>query len=72
MRQPPRIPKVRQYAEITLADGTVLKGYVFIEVTARVQDLLNDERMFFPFTTEHDELLLFNKSAIVRVRPLEE
>lgn len=55
-----------------MADGTVLKGYVFIEVTARVQDLLNDERMFFPFTTEHDELLLFNKSAIVRVRPLEE
>ena len=36
-----KIPKVREYAELTLTDGTVLSGYVFVDATARIQDLLN-------------------------------
>jgi hypothetical protein len=37
-----KIPKVSEYAELTLTDGTVLSGYVFVDATARIQDLLND------------------------------
>ena len=29
-------------AELKLTDGTVLSGYVFVDATARIQDLLND------------------------------
>ena len=26
-----KIPKVREYAELTLTDGTVLSGYIFVD-----------------------------------------
>lgn len=44
-----KVPKVREYAELKLSDGTVLSGYVFVDATARIQDLLNDEAAFMPF-----------------------
>ena len=66
---PHRIPKIREYAEITLSDGTVLTGYVFVEATARIQDLLNDESAFLPFVDGQETVHLVNKTAIVRVLP---
>lgn len=65
----PRIPKIRQYAEIALSDGSLLTGYVFVEATARIQDLLNDDAPFMPFMDDRDTVHLINKSAIVRVLP---
>lgn len=67
----PKIPKIREYAEIQLSDGSILTGYVFVEATARIQDLLNDSAPFMPFVEEDGTVHLLNKSAIVKVRPFD-
>lgn len=71
-RHHPKIPKVREYAEITLTNGTVLTGYVFVEATSRIQDLLNGEATFFPFIDKEDRIHLLNKDAIIQVRPFDQ
>lgn len=65
----PKIPKIREQAEITLIDGTMMKGYVFIDATSRIQDLLNDPSNFFAFIDEHSVVLLINKNHVAHVRP---
>lgn len=68
----PRIPKVREYAQIELSDGSVMNGYVFVEETLRIQDVLNSAAPFIPFVDEEDVVHLVNKSAILRVRPYDQ
>ncbi len=68
----PRIPKVREYAQIALSDGSVMNGYVFVEATLRIQDVLNSASPFIPFVDEEDVVHLVNKSAILRVRPYDQ
>ena len=68
---PPKIPKIREYAEIVLSDRTMLTGYVFVDATARIQDLLNNGTPFMPFVDETETVHLLNKAAIVRVRPFD-
>lgn len=68
----PRIPKVREYAQIEFSDGSVMNGYVFVEATLRIQDVLNSAAPFLPFVDEEDVVHLVNKSAIVRVRPYDQ
>jgi hypothetical protein len=65
------LPKVREYAELKLSDGTVMSGYVFVDATARIQDLLNDSAHFMPFIDDTETIHLLNKAAIVRVRPFD-
>ncbi|MHA1113959.1 MAG: hypothetical protein ACTSRY_05570 [Alphaproteobacteria bacterium] len=69
----PKVPKVKEYVEITLADGEVMRGYMFMEVTSRIQDVLNSETRFFPFIGKTDgdeeELVLINKNSVGRVTP---
>ena len=67
----PKIPKVREYAELVLADGVHMTGYVFVEATHRIQDVLNDDRPFLAFIDESDRVFLLNKAAVVRVRPFD-
>jgi hypothetical protein len=67
----PKIPKVREYAEIELADGSKMTGYMFVEATLRIQDVLNDDKAYFAFADEKDQVVLINKAAIVRVRPFD-
>lgn len=66
-----KIPKVREYAELSLSDGTILTGYVFVEATARIQDLLNNSTPFMPFIDQNETVHLVNKQAIVRVQPFD-
>lgn len=68
----PRIPKVREYAQIDLTDGTVMTGYVFVEATLRIQDVLNSAAPFIPFVDEEDVVHLVNKSAVIKVRPYDQ
>ncbi len=68
----PRIPKVREYAQIELNDGSIMNGYVFVEATLRIQDVLNSAAPFIPFVDEEDVVHLVNKTAIVRVRPYDQ
>lgn len=63
------VPKVKEFAEIVLRDGTTMKGYVFIDVTSRMQDMLNSGAVFFPMVDERDEVHLINKAAVMRMRP---
>lgn len=67
----PKIPKVREHVEVRLTDGTELSGYVFIEATMRIQDLLNGETQFIPFIDDDEKLLLINKISIMQVRPFD-
>lgn len=66
-----KIPKVREYAELTLSDGMVLSGYVFVDATARIQDLLNDNAPFMPFIDNSETVHLINKMAIIRIQPFD-
>ena len=64
----PMTVRVSIRAEVTLLDGTRLSGYLFVEQDSRIQDLLNDERPFFPFVTDDDEVFIINKQTVTRVR----
>lgn len=70
-RQIPKVPKVREYAEITLSDSSVMRGYMFVDATSRIQDLLNGETSFIPFVDEQERIHLLNKAAIMKVRPFD-
>ena len=66
-----KIPKVREYAQLTMTDGSVLTGYVFVEATSRIQDVLNGDTQFIPFIDDKEEILLLNKTSIMKVRPFD-
>ena len=66
-----KIPKVREYAELKLSDGTIMSGYVFVDATARIQDLLNDDAAFMPLIDQDKTIHLLNKSAIVKIKPFD-
>lgn len=68
MTAPSTTLRVAHSAEVTLVNGTVLNGHIFVEEDSRTQDLLNDQRPFFPLLTEEDEIFLINKVAVVKVR----
>lgn len=70
-RQIPKVPKVREYAEITLVDSSVMRGYMFVDATSRIQDLLNGEANFIPFVDEQERIHLLNKASIMKVRPFD-
>jgi len=67
----PKIPKVREYAQVKMNDGVVLTGYVFVEATSRIQDVLNGGTQFIPFVDEDDVILLLNKASIMQVKPFD-
>jgi hypothetical protein len=66
-----KIPKVREHAQLTMTDGAVLTGYVFVEATSRIQDVLNGDTQFIPFIDDNEEILLLNKASIMKVRPFD-
>lgn len=67
----PKIPKLREYAEIELADGSKMTGHMFVEATTRIQDVLNDDLAYFAFIDEEEHVHLLNKAAVMRVRPFD-
>ncbi len=71
MARMPKIPKVREYVELTLGNDKVLKGYVFIDATSRIQDLLNTDQPFIAFVDETEKIHLLNKDWIKIVRPFD-
>lgn len=71
MARMPKIPKVREYVELTLGDGRVTKGHVFIDVTSRIQDLLNSDLRYFAFVDEQEQIHLLNKSWVKLARPFD-
>ena len=64
-----KVSKIREYAVLSLSDGSAMKGYFFVETTVRIQDLLNGYREFLPFIDEEEQVHLVNKTRIVSIRP---
>jgi hypothetical protein len=54
LRPQSRVPKVREYAEITLMDGSTLTGYVFVDATNEQIMLLNKSSIMH--VRPHDEV----------------
>ena len=63
--------KVNVGVDIILNDGTSLSGSVFIGLNERVQDLLNDPKLFIPLQQHNDEILLVNKSSVAICKPID-
>ncbi len=57
--------------EVVLMDGTTILGTVFIGLSERVQELLNDQKRFFPLRLANNDLLMVNKDACAIVKPLD-
>lgn len=66
-----RIPVIQASVRIEFTDGTSLDAGLYISATARVQDVLNDERLFFPVNVQ-GRIELINKGQIRRMIRLDD
>ena len=64
--------KVRTEVELTLNDGTTMKGSFFTSPNERLIDTLNDARPFLPFEDSDGTLSVLNKTVIMRIRPIDQ
>ena len=64
--------KIRTEVELTLNDGTTLKGNLFTSPNERLIDTLNDARPFLPFEDADGMLSVLNKTVIMRIRPTDQ
>ena len=54
-----------------MSDGITMQGSVFINIDARVLDLMNDSTAtFFPFESEDGSIHLIDKFEILRLTPI--
>jgi hypothetical protein len=67
----PKIPKVRESVTLTLGVGRVMSGYVFIDATSRIQDLLNSELRYFAFVDDKEQIHLINKEWVKLAQPFD-
>lgn len=65
-------PKTKAEVELVLTDGTSLRGSFFVAAQQRILDILNDDRAFLPFEGSDGVVTLLNKSAIARIKPIEQ
>ena len=49
-----KIPKVQAHDRLTMTDGSVLTGYVFVGATSRIEDFLNGKTQIIPFIDDAD------------------
>jgi len=73
-RSMPKITKIREYAQVKMSDGSILTGYVFVEATSRIQDVLNGATQFIPFIDENEvtlrlQLHIFVHSTLSMLSP---
>ena len=55
-------------------DGDRFRGYVYLAPSERIQDLLNDERKFFPIqmNSELGEMAILSKKFVVSVEEVDD
>ncbi len=63
--------KVKAEVELTLNDGTLLAGNIFISPTERILDTLNDSRAFLPFERSDGLVTVLSKSIITHITLIE-
>ena len=61
--------KLKTEVEVTMADGSVLRGNFFLNPQERIVDMLNDDRRFLPFSDESGVVTVVSKAAINSIRP---
>lgn len=61
------LQKTAVLVEISLADGSVLVGKVFVSLQGRLTDVLNDDRAFLPVEKTDGTSLALAKTAIKQV-----
>jgi hypothetical protein len=64
------IRKAKVTVQLQMADGVTMKGNIFINIDARVLDLMNDSTTFIPFEAEDGSIHLVNKFEILRLTPI--
>ena len=64
------IRKAKVMVQVQMSNGDTMQGHVFINIDARVLDLLNDSSTFIPFEAEDGGFHLLNKFEILRLTPL--
>ncbi|MFP6744872.1 MAG: hypothetical protein VCB77_06765 [Alphaproteobacteria bacterium] len=55
--------------DVTLSDGSSLKGNFFLNPQERIINMLNDDRHFLPFADSDDVITVVAKAAITSIRP---
>jgi len=55
------------WVEVTLVDGSVIHGKIFVPVQGRISDTLNDERRFVPVELKDGSYLAVAKDSIRHV-----
>jgi hypothetical protein len=65
------IRKAKVKVQLQMSDGITMQGNVFINIDARVLDLMNESSAtFLPFESEDGNIHLLNKFEILRLTPL--
>ena len=67
-----RVHKTRHRVSVTLHDGTVLSGFMFLGARERLLDVFNDSRSFVPILTADERLIFLAKTSIALAEPIPE
>ena len=58
---------IKTEVELTMTNGTVLHGEMFLCAEQQVLDILNGDRQFLPFEGVDGAVSVINKSAIAKI-----
>ncbi len=58
--------------EVTMADGSILRGKFFLNHQERIVEMLNDDRRFLPFSNEDEIVTVVSKAVINSIRPAQQ
>ncbi len=62
---------IKTEVELTMTNGTVLHGEMFLCAEQQVLDILNGDRQFLPFEGVDGAVSVINKSAIAKITQYE-
>ena len=69
-----RVETRRAFVSVKMHDGDKFRGYVYLADGDRLQDLLNDDRQFFPIQMNADsgQLAILSKKFVVSVEEVDD
>ncbi len=60
---------IKTEVELTMTDGSVLYGEMYLCAEQQVLDILNGDRQFLPFEGLDGDVSVINKTAIAKITP---
>ena len=66
------ISKQRAKVKVVMANGDRIEGFLYIRQGQRIQEILNDDRVFLPLVLEDGSTKLFHKQALHEIEDLED